>query len=88
MTSVERMKPNTSNHRKQITREAASLLRGERGAMRRIADRIGVDPSLVSRVANGRKTSERVRIAIVRYLLARQRELTTAAFLIEHGARR
>ena len=66
---------------------AAELLRVDRGAMKRIARRIGVHPSLVSRVARGKKTSERVRLAIVRYLLARQRELATAAFLIEHGRR-
>lgn len=55
--------------------------------MAHIARRLGVDPSLISRVARGEKTSERVRIAVVRYLLARGRELGTAAFLIEHGKR-
>jgi transcriptional regulator with XRE-family HTH domain len=64
---------------------AADFLRAERGAMQRIARRLGVHPSLVSRVARGKKTSERVRVAIIRYLLGRQRELATAALLIEHS---
>ena len=78
-------KRTTNHHQKETPLTAADLLRSERGAMRRIARRLRVDPSLVSRVARGLKTSKRVRIAIVRYLLARQRELATAAFLIEHG---
>jgi hypothetical protein len=63
-------------------------LRIDRGAAARIAEDLGVHPSLVSRVARGKKTSERVRVAIIRYLLGRQRELATAALLIEHGTRR
>jgi len=82
------MNKHSTNHRKrQIEREAANLLRADHGALARIARRLGVNRSTVSRVANGKKTSERVRIAIVRYLLRRQRELATAAFLIEHGRR-
>lgn len=81
------MKKRNTNHRaRQTPSEAANLLRAEHGAISRIARRLKVNPSTVSRVANGKKVSERVRIAIIRYLLARQRELTTAAFLIEHGA--
>ena len=66
---------------------AAELLRADHGAISRIAKRVGVHRSMVSKVANGKKTSERVRVAIIRYLLARQRELATAALLIEHGRR-
>jgi transposase-like protein len=78
----------TNHRRKKINTEAARLLRSDHGAITRIARRLGVNPSTVSRVANGRKTSERVRIAISRYLVTRARQLDTAAFLIEHGARR
>ena len=81
-------KRNTNHQPKRIDGTAANLLRAEYGAITRIARRLRVNKSTVSRVANGKKTSERVRIAIVRYLLARQRELATAAFLIEHGRAR
>jgi len=66
---------------------AAILLRFERGALSEIARRIGVDPSLVSRVARGQKTSERVRIAMVRYLL-QHGGAPRSAYLVEHNSRR
>ena len=65
----------------------AILLRFERGAMSEIAREIGVNPSLVSRVARGQKTSERVRVAIVRYLLKRG-SAPQSAYLVEHNGRR
>jgi nicotinate-nucleotide pyrophosphorylase len=81
-------KHNTKQRRNKIGAEASHLLRAERGALSLIARKIGVSRQTVSRVARGEKTSERVRVAIVRYLLARGRELGTAAFLIEHAGRR
>lgn len=70
-------------HRNFIT--AASILRRDRGAMTRMAKKLGVHPSLVSRVASGKKTSLRVRDAIAEYLIARARELDAAAFLLNHN---
>jgi len=77
---------NRDNHKKQMPTGAAILLRIDRGAMARIAERIKVDPSLVSRVARGIKTSERVRIAIIRYLL-QHGGAPASALLIEHARR-
>lgn len=87
MTSTQMKQRNRNNKQKQMPSGAAILLRLEHGAMSRIAERIGVDPSLVSRVVRGEKTSERVRIAIIRYLLGRN-NAPASALVIEHGTRR
>lgn len=87
MTHTQMKQPNRDNHKKQMVTGAAILLRIDRGAMAQIAEEIKVHPSLVSRVARGLKTSERVRIAIVRYLL-QHGGAPPSALLIEHGPRR
>jgi len=86
MTSTQMKQRNRDNHKKQMPAGASILLRIDRGAMARIAERIKVDPSLVSRVARGLKTSERVRVAIIRYLL-QHGGAPPSALLIEHGRR-
>jgi len=78
---------NRNNHKKQIPTGAAILLRLDHGAMAEIARRVGVHRSMVSKVVRGLKTSERVRIAIVRYLL-QHGGAPSSALLIEHGTRR
>lgn len=80
-------KRNTNHDQKKMSAEAARLLRAERGAMARIARLLGVHRSMVSKVANGEKTSKRVRAAVTKYLVSRARQLDTAAFLIEHRTR-
>jgi len=60
------MKHNTKVRRKRSNDAAANLLRSERGAISRIARRLRVHHSTVSRVASGQKTSERVRLAVIR----------------------
>lgn len=60
------MKRNTKPARKRNNSAAGNLLRSDRGAISRIARRLRVHHSTVSRVANGLKTSERVRIAVIR----------------------
>lgn len=79
-------KRNGNNRKKQMPTGAAILLRIDRGAMARIAEEIDVHPSLVSRVARGLKRSERVRIAIIRYLL-QHGGAPPSALLIEHSRR-
>jgi DNA-binding transcriptional regulator LsrR (DeoR family) len=78
---------NRDNHKKQISTGAAILLRLDHGAMAEIARRVGVHRSMVSKVVRGLKTSERVRIAIIRYLLRRNNAPRTA-LVVEHGDRR
>ena len=78
---------NRDNHKKQISTGAAILLRLDHGAMAEIARRVGVHRSMVSKVVHGLKTSERVRIAIIRYLLRRNNAPRTA-LVVEHGDRR
>lgn len=77
--------PITRSNKKKPTPQAVKLLRQERDAMSQIARRLRVHRSLVSRVARGEKTSERVRLSIIRYLVTRAEALGTAAFLLEHG---
>jgi hypothetical protein len=60
------MKDNTKPRRKRSNGAAANLLRSDRGAMARIARRLGVHRSVVSKVARGLKTSERVHLAVIR----------------------
>ena len=69
---------------------AASLLRSDHGAISRIARRLKLNRSTVSRVANGKKTSERVRLAIIRECLRLAKLHANAGALIEiteHGGR-
>jgi hypothetical protein len=63
---------------KQTLTGPAILVRLERGEMREIANEMGVDPSLVSRVVAGKKTSARVAARIFRYL-ARKAEVSEPA---------
>lgn len=60
------MKRNTKNGPRRINTAAANLLRSDRGAIARIARRLRVHRSTVSRVVNGLKTSERVQVAVIR----------------------
>lgn len=79
---------NRTRTKKQSSRGTTILLRIERGDLSAVAEELGVDPSLVSRVARGEKRSERVRLALVRRLLSRD-EAPESATLIEHsGSRR
>lgn len=87
MTTTKTKQHNRTNRGKQMPFGTAILVRFERGALSEIARKINVDPSLVSRVARGLKTSERVRVAIVRYLLKRG-GAPPSAYLVEHNARR
>jgi hypothetical protein len=86
VTSTKMGQRSRNDHKKQMATGAAILLRLDHGAMAAIARRIDVHPSLVSRVARGLKTSERVRIAIVRYLL-QHGGAPRSALLVEHGRR-
>jgi DNA-binding transcriptional regulator LsrR (DeoR family) len=71
--------------RKEVRRlgMAAELLRADHGAMTRIAHRLGVNRSTVSRVVRGQKTSERVRLAIMRECLRISKLHASAGALIE-----
>jgi len=79
---------NRDNHKKQMPFGGAILLRLQHGDIAKIARSMKppVDRSMVSRVARAEKTSERVRRAIVRYLL-RRGHAPRSAYMIEHGAR-
>ena len=66
---MKHRRPTRTNN--QTSTGAAILLRLAHGDMSEIARRLQVDRSLVSRVARGQKSSERVRRAIVRFLLRR-----------------
>jgi transcriptional regulator with XRE-family HTH domain len=63
------MKRSKPRFEKQTPSGTAISLRLGHGAIAEIARRTGVNRSTVSRVARGEKTSERVYLAIIRYLL-------------------
>ena len=87
MTTTKTKQHNRDKVGNQTLFGPAILLRFERGAMGEIARQLGVDPSLVSRVARGQKTSERVRVAIVAYLL-KHGTAPRSAYVVEHNGRR
>lgn len=60
------------------TKHDNALLKAHRlhaGVYRRVADKLGVDPSYVSRVANGKREGSRVRDALLDELRKIQRGL-------------
>ncbi len=72
-------KPLRTNPKSKRLKNAAALLRLDYGSISRISRRLGVSPSLVSRVARGQKSSRRVREAVIRESIAIARTHSEAA---------
>jgi predicted transcriptional regulator len=88
MFALALMKPNTNGAKNKLPQNAREILRRDLGSQARIARRLHISRSHVSMVLSGRRTSEKVRIAIARECLRLARLYDTAAFMTEHEAGR
>lgn len=78
MASAQMGKPSTKPRQNEIPYAAVLMLRMERGGVARIARRLKLSPSHVSKVLAGARRSERVRRAVLREVVraARSRGLS------------